>query len=310
MSMENTCWVLAGPTASGKTALSLRLAKEHGCEIICMDSMQLYRGMDIGTAKPTPEEQRTVPHHMLDVARPTEAFSVAQYQEMAEACVRDIQARGRRALFVGGTGFYLRALRHPMAMGQVAGDAAIRQELEAMAAEEGGKERLHAQLMQVDAQTAQRLHPNDVRRVVRALEVYRLTGKPFSQQPAMEQKPSFAYRVAALHMDRKILYGRIERRVDEMQSQGLVEEVRALLSSGVPAEAQAMKGLGYKELVPYLRGECTLEEAVYEMKKGTRHYAKRQLTWMRREEDVQWVDSLAPDAYEQLERYFTKGEEP
>lgn len=310
MSMDNTCWVLAGPTASGKTALSLRLARAHGCEIICMDSMQLYRGMDIGTAKPTPEEQQAVPHHMLDVAQPTEAFSVAQYQEMAEACVRDIQARGRRALFVGGTGFYLRALRHPMAMGQVAGDAAIRQELEAMAAEEGGKERLHAQLMQVDAPTAQRLHPNDIRRVVRALEVYRLTGKPFSQQPAMEQKPSFSYRVAALHMDREILYRRIEQRVDEMLSQGLVEEVRTLISSGVPAEAQAMKGLGYKELVPYLRGECTLEEAVYEMKKGTRHYAKRQLTWMRREEDVQWVDSLAPDAYEQLERYFTKGEEP
>jgi len=310
MSMDNTCWVLAGPTASGKTALSLRLARAHGCEIICMDSMQLYRGMDIGTAKPTPEEQQAVPHHMLDVAQPTEAFSVAQYQEMAEACVRDIQARGRRALFVGGTGFYLRALRHPMAMGQVAGDAAIRQELEAMAAEEGGKERLHAQLMQVDAPTAQRLHPNDIRRVVRALEVYRLTGKPFSQQPAMEQKPSFSYRVAALHMDREILYRRIEQRVDEMLSQGLVEEVRTLLSYGVPAEAQAMKGLGYKELVPYLRGECTLEEAVYEMKKGTRHYAKRQLTWMRREEAVQWVDSLAPDAYEQLERYFTKGEEP
>lgn len=251
-----------------------------------------------------------MPHHMLDVAQPTETFSVAQYQEMAEACVRDIQARGKRALFVGGTGFYLRALRHPMAMGQVAGNAAIRQELEAMAAEDGGRERLHAQLMQVDAPTAQRLHPNDVRRVVRALEVYRLTGKPFSQQPTMEQKPSFSYRVAALHMDREILYRRIEQRVDEMLSQGLVDEVRTLLSSGVPAEAQAMKGLGYKELVPYLRGECTLEEAVYEMKKGTRHYAKRQLTWMRREEDVQWVDSLAPDAYDQLERYFTKGEEP
>lgn len=310
MSIDTTCWVLAGPTASGKTALSIRLAKAHECEIICMDSMQLYRGMDIGTAKPTPEEQQAVPHHMLDVAQPTETFSVAQYQEMAEACVRDIQARGKRALFVGGTGFYLRALRHPMAMGQVAGNAAIRQELEAMAAEDGGRERLHAQLMQVDAPTAQRLHPNDVRRVVRALEVYRLTGKPFSQQPTMEQKPSFSYRVAALHMDREILYRRIEQRVDEMLSQGLVDEVRTLLSSGVPAEAQAMKGLGYKELVPYLRGECTLEEAVYEMKKGTRHYAKRQLTWMRREEDVQWVDSLAPDAYDQLERYFTKGEEP
>ncbi len=307
--MDKTCWVIAGPTASGKTALSIRLAQEHGCEIICMDSMQLYRRMDIGTAKPTPAERAAVPHHMVDVAEPTEAFSVARYQEMAEACVRDIQARGKRALFVGGTGLYLRALRHPMAMGDVAADEGIRAELQALSEQPGGREKLHAMLAQVDAETAARLPVGDVRRVIRALEVWRLTGIPFSRQPQREQTPAFRYRVASLNMDRAKLYERVERRVDAMLREGLVEEVRGLLDSGVPPEAQAMKGLGYKELVPYLRGECSLEAAVDEMKKGTRHYAKRQLTWMRREEDVRWLDSLSPNAYDELEAYMTKGEE-
>lgn len=303
--MKNTCWVLTGPTASGKTALSIRLAQTYSCEIICMDSMQLYRGMDIGTAKPTIAEMDGVAHHMLDVAEPTEPFSVAQYQEMAEACMAEIFARGNRPLLVGGTGLYLRALRHPMAMGEVRGDEALRRELEAQAALPGGKEALHQQLEEIDPPTAQRLHINDVRRVVRALEVYRLTGVPFSQQPQIEAEPPFQYRVASLTMDRAILYERIEKRVDVMLQDGLLEEVRALLNKGVPANAQALKGLGYKELIPVIHGECTLEEAVYELKKGTRHYAKRQLTWMRREEDVCWVDSLSSDAYEQLAAWFT-----
>lgn len=312
--MDNTCWVIAGPTASGKTALSLRLAQEYGCEIICMDSMQIYLGMDIGTAKPTPEERAAVPHHMVDVADPTEAFSVARYQEMAENCVRDIQSRGRRALFVGGTGLYLRALRHPMAMGDVSGNEEIRAEYQRVADAEGGRERLHALLEEIDPQTAKRLPLADVRRVIRALEVWRLTGLPFSQQPQREEKPAFSYRVVSLNMDRAKLYERVEKRVDLMIAQGLVDEVRGLLARGVPENAQAMKGLGYKELVPYLKGACTLEEAVYEMKLGTRHYAKRQLTWMRREEDVCWLDSLSPDCYGALEAYMTqnvetKGEE-
>lgn len=306
--MKQTCWVLAGPTASGKTALSILLAQRHGCEIVCMDSMQIYRGMDIGTAKPTPEERAAVVHHMVDVADPTEPFSVARYQEMAEACVRAIHASGKRALFVGGTGLYLRALRHPMAMGDVPGNEEIRQALQHQAEQDGGKERLHDALAQVDSVTAQRLHVNDVRRVIRALEVYQQTGVPFSQQPQREQQPPFAYRVASLTMAREKLYARVEKRVDQMLAQGLVDEVRSLLERGVPSESQAMKGLGYKELVPYLQGRCSLEEAVETMKKGTRHYAKRQLTWMRREEDVRWVDSLSPDAYEQLEAYFTEGE--
>lgn len=304
---KNICWVLTGPTASGKTALSIRLAKEYDCEIVCMDSMQIYCGMNIGTAKPTEEEMAGIPHHMLDVADPVEAFSVARYQELAEECIADIHARGKRALLVGGTGLYLRALRQPMAMGDVSADEGIRAELEALAAEEGGKQRLHDMLEAVDPETAARLHLNDVRRAVRALEVYRLTGVPFSKQPQLQTESRFAYRVASLTMDRALLYGRIEKRVDQMIGQGLVDEVRGLLDSGVPADCQAMKAIGYKEIVPYIRGESTWEETDYLLKLNTRHYAKRQLTWMRREEDVCWVDSLQPDAYEKLENFFTQG---
>ena len=305
---DNICWVLTGPTASGKTALSLQLAKKYNCEIICMDSMQIYRRMNIGTAKPMPEEMAGVPHHMIDVAEPTENFSVARYQEMAEECIADIHSRGKRALLVGGTGLYLRALRTPMAMGDVAADDSIREELEALAATKNGKQQLHDMLAEVDPDTAARLHLNDVRRAVRALEVYRQTGVPFSKQPQLTLESRFKYRVATLTMDRALLYSRIEKRVDIMVQQGLVGEVEGLLNSGVPADCQAMKAIGYKEIVPFLRGESTWEETDYLLKLNTRHYAKRQLTWMRREEDVLWVEALAPDAYQQLEQWFTQGE--
>lgn len=305
---DNICWVLTGPTASGKTALSLQLAKKHNCEIVCMDSMQIYRRMNIGTAKPTIEEMDGIPHHMIDVAEPTENFSVARYQEMAEECIADIQSRGKRALLVGGTGLYLRALRTPMAMGDVAADDSIRAELEALAASENGKQQLHDMLAEVDPDTAARLHLNDVRRAVRALEVYRQTGVPFSKQPQLTLESRFKYRVATLTMDRPLLYSRIEKRVDIMVLQGLVAEVEGLLNSGVPADCQAMKAIGYKEIVPFLRGESTWEETDYLLKLNTRHYAKRQLTWMRREEDVLWVEAHAPNAYQQLEQWFTQGE--
>jgi tRNA dimethylallyltransferase len=305
---DNICWVLTGPTASGKTALSLQLAKTHNCEIVCMDSMQIYRRMNIGTAKPTIEEMDGIPHHMIDVAEPTENFSVARYQEMAEECIADIHSRGKRALLVGGTGLYLRALRTPMAMGDVAADDSIREELEALAATENGKQQLHDMLAEVDPDTAARLHLNDVRRAVRALEVYRQTGVPFSKQPQLTLESRFKYRVATLTMDRALLYSRIEKRVDIMVQQGLVGEVEELLNSGVPADCQAMKAIGYKEIVPFLRGESTWEETDYLLKLNTRHYAKRQLTWMRREEDVLWVEALAPNAYQQLEQWFTQGE--
>ena len=305
---KNTCWVLTGPTASGKTALSIRLAQEHDCEIVCMDSMQIYRRMNIGTAKPTLEEMAGIPHHMLDVAEPDENFSVARYQEMAEDCIADIHARGKRAILVGGTGLYLRALRQPMAMGDVSGDDALRTELEAIAAQVGGKQRIHDMLEAIDPETAARLHLNDVRRVVRALEVYRLTGIPFSKQTQIQTESRFSYKVASLMMDRALLYSRIEKRVDIMVEQGLIEEVRGLLDSGVSADCQAMKAIGYKEIVPFLSGEATWEETDYLLKLNTRHYAKRQLTWMRREENVCWVDSMQHDAYDKLEAFFTQGE--
>lgn len=308
MDRKETCWVLTGPTASGKTEFSLRLARAHGCEIICMDSMQIYRGMDIGTAKPTEVERALVPHHMVDIADPTEPYSVARYQEEAEACVRELFARGRRPLFVGGTGLYLRALRHPMAMGDTMGDPAFRAAMEDIAKQTDGRKILHERLRQTDPTSAERIHPNNVRRVIRALEVQHLTGVPFSEQPQPDQPPPFRYRVACLTMNRETLYQRIDRRVDAMLAAGLADEVRRLLDGGVPANAQAMMGLGYKELIPYLRGQCSLEGAANALKLGTRHYAKRQITWLRREEDVLWVDALADDAYEQLERWYTEGE--
>ena len=303
------CWVLTGPTASGKTSLSIRLAKAFQCEIICMDSMQIYRGMDIGTAKPTMAEMDGIPHHMLDVTDPRENYSVAQYQQAAEDVAQEILQRGKQPLFVGGTGLYLRALRHPMGMGQVAADDALREALQQEADAPGGKEALHYRLAMIDPDTAERLPLNDVRRVIRALEVYELTGVPFSKQPQVEGEARFRYRVATLTMERSLLYRRIEQRVDAMMEQGLPNEIKGLLDAGVPADAQAMKAIGYKELIPALRGDISMEEAVAALKQNTRHYAKRQLTWMRREEDVCWVDSLSTDAYEQLANWYTQGAE-
>ncbi len=298
--MKPPVYVLSGPTATGKTDLSLRFAQEHGCEIVCMDSMQIFRRMDIGTAKPTPQERALVPHHMVDVCEPEASFTVAQWTEMAEACFKDILARGKTPLVVGGTGFYLRVLRHPMAMGMVQGDPALRSALEAEAAGEGGRERLHSRLRQCDPETADRLHPNDVRRVVRALEVCQLTGVPFSRQPQEQKEPPFDYRVAALTMDRAALYRRINERVEKMMAYGLMDEVRRLLEEGVSPQAQSMKGIGYKELVPVALEGADLGEAVALIQQNTRHYAKRQWTWLRQEEEVHWLDALSAEAYSAL----------
>lgn len=305
MAQKPRVLVLAGPTASGKTALSIGIAKTLDCEIVCMDSMQIYRGMDVGTAKPTPEEQAGIPHHMLDVASPCERYSVARYQQEAEQVMGEILERGHTPLLVGGTGLYLRALRSPMALGGAGSDEVIRSALEAEAAEDGGRERLHERLEKVDPETAARLPVNDVRRVIRALEVYQLTGTPFSRQENPAREVPFEYRAAALTMERETLYRRVELRVDEMMRQGLLEEVRMLLESGVPADAQSMKGLGYKELIPCILSGAPLEPAVAAIKQGTRHYAKRQLTWLRREEALHWVDALSPDALSQLLTYYT-----
>lgn len=308
MTSKPLAWVIAGPTASGKTALSLRLAREFGCEILCMDSMQIYRGMDIGTAKPTPEEKAAAPHHLVDIADPREPFTVADYVEAAERTALEVAARGKRPLFVGGTGFYLRALRGGLTLGFTPADEKLRTELEEKAEKPGGKEMLHAELERLDPVTAARLHVNDSRRVIRALEVYYVTGRRFSEQSLQETaEPKLDLRVVCLDMPRETLYSRCDRRVDLMLRDGLEAEVRGLLQASVPADSQAMKAIGYKEWLPYMAGDMTLEQTADEIRKATRHYAKRQLTWMRREPDVFWADPLAPDAYQKIADYLTGG---
>ena len=304
-----TCYVIAGPTACGKSDLALKVAKECNGEIVCMDSMQIYRYMDIGTAKPTKEEQQEIPHHMLDIVEPWESFSVAAYCSMAEACAAEIIQRGKTPVFVGGTGFYLRALRHPMAMGGTSASPETRALFERKAQETDGPQRLHAKLEMVDPVTAGRLHVNDVRRVIRALEVYAVTGKPFSDQPVLDQvKPRFSYRVISLNRERSLLYERIEQRVDQMIEMGLIKEVELLLEMGVSPQAQAMQAIGYKEIIPLIQKQCSKDEVIAQLKLNTRHYAKRQLTWMRREEDVLWLNADQPDAGMKAIQYLTRKE--
>ncbi len=292
--------VLTGPTASGKSEIGLRLALERGWDIICMDSMQIYRRMDIGTAKPSPEERKRVPHHMIDICEPTGAYTVSEYREEAEGLILSLAEKGRGVLFVGGTGLYLQAMMHPMGMGSVPADEALRGELRELSRQEGGEEKLHLMLSRLDPETAARLHPHDIRRVIRAIEVSRATGIPFSKQPDREQPSPFEWRVASTRMPREELYSRINRRVDAMLEAGLAAEVEALLKEGVPEDAQSMAGLGYKEMIPYLRGECSLEEAADRIRLGTRHYAKRQMTFLRRESAVRYADALSPEAYETI----------
>ena len=301
---------VVGPTASGKSALAMRLAKALDGEIVSMDSMQIYRGMDVGTAKPSQAEQAEVRHHMLDVVSPDEPFTVSQYAQMAEPILHDIRRRGKKPLLVGGTGFYLRAIADGLALGGAKGDETIRSRLEEHAAQPDGKLALHERLQMIDPETAARLHENDVRRVIRALEVYELTGKPFSrqEQPAVERP--FRFCMLGATMPREQLYGRINGRVDDMLKRGLLDEVRGLLTRGVAPGAQSMQGIGYKELLPVLLSGASLTEAVELLKRNTRHYAKRQWTWFRAEQRVQWLDmtdaSSADGALRIAEEFFAK----
>ncbi len=279
---------IVGPTASGKTALSLLAGKALHGDILCMDSMQIYRGMDIGTAKPTKEEQALVPHHLHSFLEPAESFSVSQYAEKARAVIEQVSV----PILVGGTGMYLQSLSLPMDYGAVGGDEEIRRKYHEIA-DTRGVDALHAILERVDPVSAARLHPNDVRRVVRALEVYDLTGSPLSAQkmPGPEDAP-YDFQLYALDLPRDILYQRVDRRVDEMIEMGLLEEVKRLKDSGIPADAQSMQGLGYKELLPVLDGKAPLADAVSLIKLRTRHYAKRQLTWFKRDERIRWIPFL------------------
>lgn len=276
---------IVGPTASGKTALSLPVAQSLKGEILCMDSMQVYRRMDIGTAKPTKGEQALVPHHLMDIREPGDSFTVTQYSEEARKVLESVSV----PILVGGTGLYLQALSQPMDYGTVSGDEEIRRKYHEIA-DTQGNEALHAILKRKDPVSAAKLHPNDVRRVVRALEVFDLTGQPLSRQAAPDPDASeWDFRLYAVDWPRETLYHRVDRRVDAMIRDGLPDEVEALLRSGVSPDCQAMQGLGYKELIPVLAGEMTLEDAVSLIKLRTRHYAKRQLTWFQRDSRVVWL---------------------
>ncbi|GLX68143.1 tRNA (adenosine(37)-N6)-dimethylallyltransferase MiaA [Paenibacillus glycanilyticus] len=282
--------VLLGPTAVGKTQLSLDLAKAWNAEIISGDSMQIYKGMDIGTAKLPLAERQGIVHHLIDICQPEEAYSVADFQQHCKTEIADIAARGKLPFIVGGTGLYIESVCYSFEFAENGSDQAFRDEQQQFA-DEHGAEALHAKLALVDPRSADRLHPNDVRRIIRALEIYHLSGEMMSAQLERQKKESpYELCLLGLTMDRGVLYSRIEQRIDIMLEDGLVEEVKGLLARGIPADAVAMQGLGYKEIMMYLRGECTLEAAVTLLKRDTRHYAKRQLSWFRRMKDIEWID--------------------
>lgn len=282
---------MTGPTAVGKTAASIGLAKAVEGEIISADSMQVYRGMDIGSAKISRKEMDGVRHYLVDVLEPEEEFNVVKFQRLARQAAEEIYSRNKIPIVVGGTGFYIQALLYDIDFTENDGDISLRQELE-KTAEEKGPEYLHQLLQEVDPQAARDLHPNNIKRVIRALEFYRQTGQKISEHNRKERAKESPYRYAyfVLTDDRARLYNRIDRRVDAMMEAGLLEEVRSLRDRGVKRTCTSMQGLGYKELYACLEGECSLDEAVRIIKRDTRHFAKRQLTWFRRERDVIWLD--------------------
>ena len=288
--MKQKLICIAGPTASGKTALSIALAKLLDTEIISSDSMQLYRGMDIGTAKPDMAERDGVVHHMFDVAEAGETFSVARYQQMADACAQDILSRGRVPIVCGGTGLYLDALIDGSTFSGDETNLEAREKYNAIAREQGAHA-LHEMLRAVDPESAERIHENNVKRVVRALEVYEQTGMTIGEMNAKNKRPEPKYDAilfALCPTDRQTLYDRIDRRVDRMVELGLLEEARRLLEEG-RLTGTAGQAIGYKELVPYLQGEAPLSDCLDTLKRASRNYAKRQLTWLRRDARVNWI---------------------
>lgn len=289
--MKKPLVVLTGPTAVGKTKLSIALAKALDGEIISADSMQVYKHMDIGSAKITEKEMDGVPHHLIDVLSPFEEFHIVRFQELAKKAMEEIYNRGKIPVFVGGTGFYIQAITKDIDFTEGEEDKKYREELSRLA-EEKGNEFLHEMLREVDKKSAEEIHANNVKRVIRALEFYKENGFPISQHNEEQKQNETPYNLAyfVLNAPRELLYERIDRRVDEMMENGLVEEVQKLKDMGCRREMTSMQGLGYKEILSFLDGEIPLDEAVRVLKRDTRHFAKRQLTWFRRESDVIWVD--------------------
>lgn len=289
--MKKPLLILTGPTAVGKTRLSIKLAKAVNGEIISADSMQVYRYMDIGSAKIKPEETEGVPHHLIDVLDPKEEFNVVTFQKMCKKCMEEIYGRGHVPILTGGTGFYIQSVLYDIDFTENAEDTTIRDRLE-KEAEEKGAEYLHGKLREVDPASAGAIHANNIKRVIRALEFYEQTGEKISLHNETERQKESAYTSCyfVLNDDREKLYERIDRRVDEMLAEGLVAEVEALKKRGCTRKLVSMQGLGYKEILAYLDGEYSLEEAVYRIKRDTRHFAKRQITWFKREKEVIWIN--------------------
>lgn len=289
--MKKPLIVIGGPTACGKTGFSIKLAKEIGGEIISADSMQVYRYMDIGTAKVTPEEADGVPHYLIDEFDPDEEYNVMLFQQKAKTYMEEIWAKGKIPILVGGTGFYINALLYDNDFTETDNDTSYREECYKLAREQG-PEVLYERLKEIDPEYAENIHANNVKRVTRALEYHYLTGQKFSEHNAEQKEKETPYDAAViiLNMDREKLYERIELRIDIMMEQGLLEEVKSLLEKGYTPDLVSMQGIGYKEFIPYFNGECTLEEAVTQLKTNTRRFAKRQLTWFRRQIDGLWVD--------------------
>ena len=297
----NNIICIAGPTASGKTALAVELAKKLGGEVVSCDSMQIYKGMDIGTAKPTAEEMQGIPHHMLDVAEPYEDFSVSRYCEMADPIVEDILSRGKTAIIAGGTGLYMDALIRGNSFAPFP-STGMREKLEAQA-DRDGMEAMLALLASIDPESAARLHLKDRKRIIRALEVYYETGQTITSHNLKTQQipPKYnAFWFALEDENRQDLYNRIDSRVEKMLSAGLIDEIKSLLSSGIPEKCTAMQAIGYKEFIAYLNGNATLEEAVTSVQQASRHYAKRQLTWFRRNPAICWLRRKSGEKTEQI----------
>lgn len=295
--------VIGGPTASGKTSLSVTLAKKFGGEIISADSMQIYRGLDVGTAKASAEEQQGIPHHLLDILAPEESFSVADYVARASGCIEDITARGRLPFIVGGTGLYISSLIDGISFAEQPDTSAVRAELMARVAEEG-IEPVYNELKSIDPEAAASIHPNNIGRVVRALELYKVTGKTMSQQKADSrpaEKPYDALCICLGGEDRQALYARIDRRVDAMLNDGILEEAK-LVYDNRERYRTAAQAIGYKEFFPYFEGTAALEEAAAKLKQASRNYAKRQLTWFKRMEAPIWLDGAATDVVPQAEK--------
>ncbi|TCS93808.1 tRNA (adenosine(37)-N6)-dimethylallyltransferase MiaA [Hazenella coriacea] len=298
--MKTQLLVIVGPTAVGKTALSIELAKQIHGEILSGDSMQVYREMDIGTAKASMEERMEIPHHLIDMIDPDHPFSVQDFQQLARKTITDIVSRNHFPILVGGTGLYIESVIHSYQMPHVEEDLSLRQELNEYA-EKHGNEALHRRLYEVDPASAVKLHPNDRRRIIRAMEVYQVTGKPLSELKGKKESPYTPLWIG-LTMPRDQLYERINRRVDAMIELGLIDEVKRLKERGYHRGLTSMQAIGYKEIMSYLQGEISLEQAIDMIKQGTRKYAKRQLSWFRRLQEIHWFDVTKDGSFAEIQR--------